>query len=73
VVHYDQEFAVEIANRINGIMQTLPSGTQPATVLTGLAAVSARLLIALRKEDREPAFQFMMGLMREHGGLPSSQ
>jgi hypothetical protein len=72
-MHYDQEAAADIANRINEIMRVLPSGTQPMTVLTGLASVTARLLTVLREEDREPAFQFMVALVREHGGLPPVQ
>lgn len=72
-MHYDQEAAADIANRINEIMRTLPPGTQPATVLTGLAAVTARLLTTLREEDREPAFQFIVTLVRAHGGLPPVQ
>lgn len=72
-MQYDQDLAADIANRINEIMRTLPAGTQPTTVLTGLAAVTARLMTVLREEDREPAFQFMVGLVREHGDLPPVQ
>lgn len=68
-MNYDQEFAVELSNRINEIMRDLPEGTQPTTVLTALCAVMARLLIVLREEDREPAFEWAMTLVREHAGI----
>ena len=72
-MHYDQNLAADLSNRVNDIMRTLPPGTQPATVLTALAAVMARLLTSLREEDREPALQFMVRLVRDHGGLPPQQ
>ena len=68
-MHYDEEVAVELSNRINDIMRELPPGTQPATVLTALSAVLARLLTSLREEDRAPAFEYAMKLVREHSGI----
>lgn len=68
-MHYDEDFAVELSNRINEIMRDLPPDTQPATVLTALCAVMARLLTVLREEDRKPAFDYAMALVRDHAGI----
>lgn len=66
---YDPDLAADIANRINEIMRTLPADTQPVTVMTGLSAVMARLIILLREEDRELMLQEAITLIREHSGL----
>jgi len=68
-MHYDEDFAVELANRINAIMRDLPPDTQPSTVLTALCAVMGRLLMILREEDREPAFEQAMALVRVQAGI----
>lgn len=68
-MHCDEDQAVELANRINELMRSLPPETQPWTVLTGLGAVTARLISSLREEDRESAFTQTMALIREHSGL----
>lgn len=68
-MQYDQEFAAELAKRINEIMRDLPPEPQPITVLTALCAVMARLLSVLREDDREPAYEWAMSLVREHAGI----
>lgn len=69
----DPDLAVDIANRINQVMRTLPDHAQPADVLTALAAVSVRLLTTLREEDREGAYQYLMTTIREHSGMAPPQ
>lgn len=66
---YDSDLAVDIANRINDIMRTLPPGTQPITVMTALCAMMARLITTLRDEDKEPMLQWANDLIRQHSGL----
>lgn len=68
-MHYDEDLAIEIGNRINEIFRTLPPGTQPFTIMTGIVAPLAKLLRHLREEDRQPAFDYIVGQLRENGGF----
>lgn len=69
----DSDFAVDIANQINQVMRELPPEVQPVDVLTALAAVCARLLVTLRPEDREPAYEYLITTVRAHSGLRKVQ
>lgn len=70
---HDCDLAVDIANPINQVMRKLPPEVQPGDVLSALAAVSARLLVTLRPEDREPAYEYLITTVRAHSGLPAMQ
>jgi hypothetical protein len=72
VSNYDPDLSVDISNRINEIMRTLPAETSPSTVLTALCAVMARLLRTLHQEDRANALAQAMQLIKDHADIKTS-
>lgn len=69
----DPRQAADISNQINDLMRRLPPSTQPATILTALCAVMARLISMLKEEDRVPALEQAMSLVREHSGVDQAR
>jgi len=61
---YDPDQAVELADRLQEVIRTLPPDTHPHTIMTALCAMLARGISLLEPQERERAMTWAMETVR---------
>ena len=61
---YDPDQAVELADRLQEVIRTLPPDTHPHAIMTALCAMLARGISLLEPQERERAMTWAMETVR---------